>query len=228
MINIRYICDNLSEQKFLYQLAQDLYTNTSEFKKTYYMKEENKKQEIEVEEGNDAFSDSQSVSNETEQACDPEVEEETAESLLEKAKTEIAELKDKNLRQMAEFDNYRKRVLKEKADLILNGGEKVLTEILPIIDDLERAEQGMEHMTEVNAVKEGVELIIEKFMKFMKSQGVEPIDTKDKDFDVNYHEAITMIPAPAPEMKGKVIDCISKGYTLNEKVIRYAKVVVGE
>ncbi|MCQ2093584.1 MAG: nucleotide exchange factor GrpE [Bacteroidaceae bacterium] len=192
------------------------------------MKEENKKQEIEVEEGNDAFSDSQSVSNETEQACDPEVEEETAESLLEKAKTEIAELKDKNLRQMAEFDNYRKRVLKEKADLILNGGEKVLTEILPIIDDLERAEQGMEHMTEVNAVKEGVELIIEKFMKFMKSQGVEPIDTKDKDFDVNYHEAITMIPAPAPEMKGKVIDCISKGYTLNEKVIRYAKVVVGE
>ena len=116
----------------------------------------------------------------------------------------------------------------EKADLILNGGEKVLTEILPIIDDLERAEQGMEHMTEVNAVKEGVELIIEKFMKFMKSQGVEPIDTKDKDFDVNYHEAITMIPAPAPEMKGKVIDCISKGYTLNEKVIRYAKVVVGE
>lgn len=145
-----------------------------------------------------------------------------------KAQAEIAELKDKNLRQIAEFDNYRKRVIKEKAELILNGGEKVLTAILPTIDDLERAQNNMDKMTDVDAIKEGVNLIIDKFTKFLKTQGVEPIDTKDKDFDVNYHEAITMIPAPAPEMKGKVIDCTEKGYTLNGKVIRYSKVVVGE
>lgn len=171
---------------------------------------------------------SQTEQEEQSEKVSTETEEDTIEAQLAQAQQEIAELKDKNLRQIAEFDNYRKRVLKEKADLILNGGEKVLTDILPIIDDLERAEQSMDKMTDVNAVKEGVTLIIDKFMKFMKSQGVEQIDTKEKDFDVNYHEAITMIPAPVPEMKGKVIDCINKGYTLNGKVIRYSKVVVGE
>ena len=110
--------------------------------------------------------------------------------------------------------------------MILNGGEKVLTEILPIVDDLERAEQQMEKMTDVDAVKKGVELIIDKFIKFLNSQGVKEIDTKDQDFDVNYHEAITMVPSQNDEQKGKVIDCVTKGYTLNDKVIRYAKVVV--
>lgn len=195
------------------------------------MKEEEKKTtKIEIDDTDDMSNNPhiQDEAADKEKDSTPVQEEESAESLLEKANAEIAELKDRNLRQMAEFDNYRKRVLKEKADLILHGGEKVLTEILPIIDDLERAEQNMGKTTDVDAVKEGVGLIIEKFMKFMKTQGVEPIDTKDKDFDVNFHEAITMIPAPTPEMKGKVIDCITKGYTLNEKVIRYAKVVVGE
>lgn len=145
---------------------------------------------------------------------------------LEKANEKIAELEDKYLRQVAEFDNYRRRVMKEKAELILNGGEKVLTEILPIVDDLERAEQQMEQMTDVDAVKKGVELIIDKFIKFLNSQGVKEIDTTDKDFDVNYHEAITMVPSQNDEQKGKVIDCVTKGYTLNDKVIRYAKVVV--
>jgi molecular chaperone GrpE len=145
---------------------------------------------------------------------------------LEKANEKIAELEDKYLRQVAEFDNYRRRVMKEKAELILNGGEKVLTEILPIVDDLERAEQQMEQMTDVDAVKQGVELIIDKFIKFLRSQGVQEIDTKDKDFDVNYHEAITMVPSQSDDQKGKVIDCVTKGYTLNDKVIRYAKVVV--
>ena len=145
---------------------------------------------------------------------------------LEKANEKIAELEDKYLRQVAEFDNYRRRVMKEKAELILNGGEKVLTEILPIVDDLERAEQQMEKMTDVDAVKKGVELIIDKFIKFLNSQGVKEIDTKDQDFDVNYHEAITMVPSQNDEQKGKVIDCVTKGYTLNDKVIRYAKVVV--
>lgn len=145
---------------------------------------------------------------------------------LEKANEKIAELEDKYLRQVAEFDNYRRRVMKEKAELILNGGEKVLTEILPIVDDLERAHQQMEQMTDVNAVKKGVELIIDKFIKFLNSQGVKEIVTKDQDFDVNFHEAITMVPSQNDDQKGKVIDCVTKGYTLNDKVIRYAKVVV--
>ena len=161
-----------------------------------------------------------------EQAAEPQTEEPTAEELLAQAQERIAELEDKNLRMMAEFDNYRRRVMKEKAELILNGGEKVLTEILPIVDDLERAEQQMEQMTDVDAVKQGVELIIDKFIKFLRSQGVQEIDTKDKDFDVNYHEAITMVPSQSDDQKGKVIDCVTKGYTLNDKVIRYAKVVV--
>lgn len=147
-------------------------------------------------------------------------------SELELANEKIAELNDKYLRQVAEFDNYRRRVMKEKADLILNGGEKVLTALLPVVDDLERAQQQIDHATELEAVKEGVDLIIDKFMKYLKSQGVEPIDTKDKDFDVNYHEAVTMIPSQNDEQKGKVVDCINKGYTLNDKVIRFAKVVV--
>lgn len=199
------------------------------------MEEKNKETEardIEIEdvEQQNAEQEASSQTEQEEQSekVSTETEEDTIEAQLAQAQQEIAELKDKNLRQIAEFDNYRKRVLKEKADLILNGGEKVLTDILPIIDDLERAEQSMDKMTDVNAVKEGVTLIIDKFIKFMKSQGVEQIDTKEKDFDVNYHEAITMIPAPVPEMKGKVIDCINKGYTLNGKVIRYSKVVVGE
>lgn len=192
------------------------------------MKENNedikKSQDIEIEdnnEQNEAYCDSKNTEK-------SDNEQDSLEAQLAKAQAEIAELKDKNLRQIAEFDNYRKRVLKEKADLILNGGEKILTNILPIIDDLERAQQGMTQMTDVNAVKEGVNLIIDKFMKFLKSEGVAQIETDGKDFDVNFHEAITMIPAPSDEMKGKVIDCVSKGYTLNDKVIRYAKVVVGE
>jgi molecular chaperone GrpE len=164
--------------------------------------------------------ETQSVDNTT------EIPVEDRKSELEKANEKIAELEDKYLRQVAEFDNYRRRVMKEKAELILNGGEKVLTEILPIVDDLERAEQQMEQMTDVDAVKQGVELIIDKFIKFLRSQGVQEIDTKDKDFDVNYHEAITMVPSQSDDQKGKVIDCVTKGYTLNDKVIRYAKVVV--
>lgn len=196
-------------------------------------KEENQEaREIEIEDGEQTATESnQEQTESTEQKAEdeqPTADDNSIESQLAKALEEIAELKDKNLRQIAEFDNYRKRVIKEKAELILNGGEKVLTAILPTIDDLERAQNGMDKMTDVDAIKEGVNLIIDKFTKFLKAQGVEAIDTKDKDFDVNYHEAITMIPAPTPEMKGKVIDCTTKGYTLNGKVIRYSQVVVGE
>lgn len=159
--------------------------------------------------------------NESKQECKDEEESE-----LDKANKKIAELEDKYLRQVAEFDNFRRRVMKEKAELILNGGEKVLTNFLPVVDDLERAQQHIANATDVEALREGIDLIIDKFKKTLKSQGVEEIETKGKDFDVNYHEAVTMVPSENDEQKGKIVDCISKGYTLNDKVIRYAKVVV--
>ena len=146
---------------------------------------------------------------------------------LEAAQAEIAELKKQILYKVAEFDNYRKRVIKEKADLILNGGEKVITAILPVMDDMERALEQMRKAEDVQAVVEGVELIQKKFMGILEKQGVKPIDTKDAIFDVEVHEAIAQFPAPSEEMKNKVVDCTLKGYKLNEKVIRHAQVVVG-
>ena len=146
---------------------------------------------------------------------------------LEAAMAEIAELKKQILYKVAEFDNYRKRVIKEKADLIMNGGEKVITAILPVMDDMERALEQMRKAEDVQAVVEGVELIQKKFMGILEKQGVKPIETKDADFDVEVHEAIAQFPAPSEEMKNKVVDCTLKGYKLNEKVIRHAQVVVG-
>lgn len=143
------------------------------------------------------------------------------------AELKIAELQDKYLRQVAEFDNYRKRTLKEKAELILNGAEKTVSSVLPILDDFERALSNMQKAEDVTAVKEGVELIFQKFIKTLESQGVKKIETTDVDFNTDLHEAIAQIPASCDEMKGKVIDCVQTGYTLNEKVIRYAKVAVG-
>ena len=144
------------------------------------------------------------------------------------AEEQLEEMKDKYLRQVAEFENYRKRVLKEKADLILNGGERVLTEILPVIDDIERAKAGIDTATDLEAVKEGIQLIMEKFMSFLKKEGVEPIEAVGQDFDTEYHEAIAMVPGQSKELKGKVLDCVQTGYKLNNKVIRYAKVAVAE
>lgn len=141
---------------------------------------------------------------------------------------QIDEWKDKYLRQAAEFDNYRKRVVKEKSELILNGGQKVMQSILPIIDDFQRAEMGMEKMEDVKAVKEGVQLIIDKFLKLLGQEGLKSIDAVGQPFDVDYHEAIAMVPAQNDEQKGKVIDCVQTGYMLNEKVIRHAKVAVAQ
>lgn len=140
----------------------------------------------------------------------------------------IADLKDKYLRQAAEFDNYRKRVLKEKSELIQNGGESVISSLLPIIDDFERALQNMEKSDDTAALKEGVELIYQKFMKTLESNGLKTIETKEADFNTDFHEAVAMIPAPNDESKGKVVDCVQKGYKLNDKVIRHAKVAVGQ
>lgn len=147
---------------------------------------------------------------------------------LEKAQKQLEEQKDKYLRLSAEFDNYRKRTMKEKAELILNGAEKSISSILPIVDDFERALKNMEAANDVKAVKEGVELIYNKFINVLGQNGVKAIDTKDKELDTDYHEAIAVIPAPTEELKGKILDCVQTGYTLNDKVIRHAKVVVGE
>ena len=140
----------------------------------------------------------------------------------------IADLKDKYLRQAAEFDNYRKRVLKEKSELIQNGGESVISSLLPIIDDFERALQNMKKSDDTAALKEGVELIYQKFMKTLESNGLKTIETKEADFNTDFHEAVAMIHAPNDESKGKVVDCVQKGYKLNDKVIRHAKVAVGQ
>ena len=171
-----------------------------------------------AEEQDNTSNEESTVSAET-----PEVEVDP----LEAAQAEIAELKKQILYKVAEFDNYRKRVIKEKADLIMNGGEKVITAILPVMDDMERALEQMRKAEDVHAVVEGVELIQKKFMGILEKQGVKPIETKDADFDVEVHEAIAQFPAPSEEMKNKVVDCTLKGYKLNEKVIRHAQVVVG-
>ena len=165
--------------------------------------------------------------NENIEAEQEEVKEKTVEEKLEEAEAQIEELKKQMLYKAAEFDNYRKRVMQEKAELIKNGGTKVITTILPILDDLDRAQQTMDKMEDVAACKEGVVLIIDKFLKLLKQEGLEKMEAVGKDFDTDYHEAIAMVPADE-EKKGKVIDCVLDGYTLNDKVIRHAKVAVGE
>ena len=155
------------------------------------------------------------------------VEEQLA-NMLAEAQQMVNEERDKYLRLAAEFDNYRKRTLKEKAELIKNGGEKTLTAILPVLDDFERALKNMEANEATQAMKEGVELIFTKFNKVLEQEGLQKIETEGKDFDVDFHEAIALIPAPSEELKGKILDCVQTGYMLNDKVIRHAKVAVAQ
>lgn len=162
-----------------------------------------------------------------EQETSEEAQEEEAKDPLDTALDEIAKLKDQLLRTVAEFENYKKRTLKEKAELILNGGEKTITAILPVLDDFERALADT-HTDDPAAIKEGMDLIFKKFIKTLEGLGVQKIDTTDKDFDVDYHEAIAMVPGMGDDKKGKVIDCVQTGYMLNDKVIRHAKVAVGQ
>ena len=145
---------------------------------------------------------------------------------LTKAQQEVEELKKQLLYKTAEFENYRKRTLKEKAELILNGGEKTVAAILPILDDIERAIA--DKSEDPKAIKEGVQMIFNKFVKTLEGLGVKKIDTNDKDFDVDFHEAIAMVPGMGDDKKGKIIDCVQTGYTMNDKVIRHAKVAVGQ
>ena len=147
---------------------------------------------------------------------------------LEAAQAEIEQLKTQILYKTAEFDNYRKRTLKEKAELILNGGEKAVSAILPVIDDMERALANGEKTDDPAVLREGMELIYNKMMKALESLGVKKIDTDNADFDTDMHEAVAMVPGMGDDKKGKVIDCLQAGYQLNDKVIRHAKVAVGQ
>jgi len=187
----------------------------------------------------DAEQPSDENTEETERNTEAEAisTEETAEEKdpLDVALDQIAELKDKYLRQVAEFDNYRKRTLKERAELILNGGEKVITAILPVIDDMERALQnptytqvGSTGIEDPEVLRQGMELIYHKLMKTLESLGVKQIETNEADFDTDVHEAVALVPGMGDDKKGKVIDCLQTGYKLNDKVIRHAKVAVGQ
>ena len=149
-------------------------------------------------------------------------------SPLEAAQEQIAELKDKYLRSVAEFDNYRKRTLKEKAELILNGSEKAVSAVLPVLDDMERAIANGEKTDDVQVLREGMTLIYTKFLKVLEGLGVKEIETADADFNTDVHEAIAMVPGMGDDKKGKVLDCVQKGYTINDKVIRHANVAVGQ
>lgn len=171
-----------------------------------------------TEEAEENVADTDKENEEKEEEKDP----------LAEALKEIEILKDKYLRSVAEFDNYRKRTLKEKTELILNGSEKAVQAFLPIIDDMERAIENAEKTDDIEVIREGMKLIHQKTNKTMESLGVKEIKTEDADFDTDYHEAVAMVPGMGDDKKGKVLDCVQKGYTLNDKVIRHAKVAVGQ
>ncbi|MBQ0021397.1 MAG: nucleotide exchange factor GrpE [Bacteroidales bacterium] len=190
-------------------------------------KETTKEQELDTEKVVNETAETENA-NEQETANEEEApKEKTTEELLAEAQAEIEALKTQQLYKQAEFENFRKRVIAEKADLILNGGKKVLEAMLPVVDDLERAMMHMDKAEDVAAVKEGVDLIYKKFLQVLKAQGVTPMEATGADFNTDFHEAVTQFPAPNDEMKGKVIDCTEKGYMLNDSVLRFAKVVVG-
>lgn len=193
------------------------------------MSKKNKKIEIEDEETvqEEITASEEEMSSETDNEETSEVEtNEEGEAEQKDDSAEAEEWKDKYIRLYAEFENYKKRTLKEKAELILNGGEKTITAILPILDDFERAIA--DKTEDATAIKEGFDLIFKKFLKTLEGIGVNKIETEDKDFNVDYHEAIAMVPGMGDDKKGKIIDCVQTGYMLNDKVIRHAKVAVGQ
>ncbi len=189
--------------------------------------EELKQAEAEAQAGQQETAQPEEAQNEAAQEETLTPEEQMAKD-LEEAQAAIADAKDKYLRLSAEFDNYRKRTLKEKAELIKNGAEKTLTAILPVLDDLERAVKTADASEETKAMREGVELIFNKFVKVLNQEGLQKIETEGQAFDTDYHEAIALIPAQSEDQKNQILDCVQTGYTLNEKVIRHAKVVVAQ
>lgn len=185
------------------------------------VKEELQQEETQTEAQN---AEVESQNAETEQSA----KEETPEDKIAALQAELEKSQKEYLFLMAEFDNYRKRTVKEKAELIKNGGEKAMLGLLPVIDDFERAIDAIDKSSDVEGLKEGVDLIYNKFMKYLESQQVKPMESTGTDFDADIYEAVTTFPAPDESMKGKVIDTVQKGYTINEKVLRHAKVVVGQ
>lgn len=200
------------------------------------MEEKDIEKEIEIEDGNEKQSSNEVNTDNSVQETDKESDstdindncDEEEKDPMEKLQEELAELKDQYLRKVAEFENYRKRTLKEKTELILNGAEKTVGAILPVVDDMERAMANAEKTDDIDALKEGMDLIFKKLMKTLEGLGVKKIETDNKDFDTDFHEAVAMVPGMGDEKKGKVIDCVQTGYTLNDKVIRHAKVAVGQ
>ncbi len=188
----------------------------------------------EMEETTDTMAEEQATDNVAEENGDGDIpvendaEQEPEQDPLEDAQQQIADLKDRLLRQVAEFDNYRKRTMKERAELILNGGEKTIVALLPVLDDMERALKNGEKTDDPQVLREGMELIYHKMMKVLEAQGVSVISTDGANFDTDVHEAVAMVPGMGDDKKGKVIDCLATGYKLNDKVIRHAKVAVGQ
>lgn len=172
--------------------------------------------------------DATNLQQEQENAAEENAQTDNVTEELEELKKKYDELNDSHIRLMAEFDNYRKRTLREKADLLKNGGENALKNLLPVIDDFERALQTIRNSDEMEVIKEGVELIYSKFMSYLAQQGVKAIEAIGQPFDTEMFEAVATIPAPEPGLKGKILDCVQTGYTLNDRVLRHAKVVVGE
>ena len=193
------------------------------------MSKNSKKEEKLVEESNfeEQVANNENVTAEETPAIE-ESEEQKLQKQLDEANEKIATLEDKYLRQVAEFDNYRKRTLKEKAELIKNGGERAIESILPVLDDFERALANMAKDDNAQEILTGVELIYNKFMGILKQNGLQKIETEGQEFNTDFHEAIAMVPTPDETLKGKVLDCVQTGYMLNDKVIRHAKVAVGE
>lgn len=186
------------------------------------VKEEELQQEETQTEAQNAEVESQNAEEEQ------PAKEETPEDKIAALQAELEKSQKEYLFLMAEFDNYRKRTVKEKAELIKNGGEKAMLGLLPVIDDFERAIDAIDKSSDVEGLKEGVDLIYNKFMKYLESQQVKPMESTGTDFDADIYEAVTTFPAPDESMKGKVIDTVQKGYTINKKVLRHAKVVVGQ
>ena len=181
---------------------------------------------VEDQKKSDKKDDKKKTSRKKKTSAPTELEKKNKE--IEDWRYKTSEINDKYLRLSAEFDNYRKRTLKEKTELIKTAGGDALADILPIIDDFERAMQSMEKVDNITAVKDGINLIYNKFRDFLKAKGIVEIEAIHQEFDTDFHEALTKIPAPEKKLKGKVVDIIQKGYKIDEKVIRYAQVVVGE
>ena len=211
--------------RFLHGDLQKINNNAIMTEKNINIQEE---ETLNEETANEAVEDETVVENEATEAEAKAESEEEENDPLQKAEEEIADLKNQLLYKVAEFENYRKRTLKERTELILNGGEKFITAVLPILDDMERAIENGAKTDDPAVLREGMELIYQKFMKTLEAQGVSKIDTTDAEFDTDVHEAVAMVPGMGDDKKGKVIDCLQQGYKLNDKVIRHAKVAVGQ